>query len=128
MASRGERSKLSKRLEGNINKVWSKVEKSRRGSEESQRGLMPEAEVGFSAPERPFVESRYNQLKGPWWYHRGTVDPGMVVHHRGMECRGESEERCLGEMGGGRWKGGEGGFWLWVSSLEAHLGQSLTAG
>ena len=76
MASKGERSKLSKRLEGNINKVWSKVEKSRRGSEESQRGLMPEAEVGFSAPERPVVESRYNQLKGPWWYHRGTVDRG----------------------------------------------------
>ena len=56
---------------------------------------MPEAEVGFSAPEQPVVESRYNQLKGPWWYHRGTVD-------RGTECRGGSEERCLGEMGGGK--------------------------
>ena len=34
---------------GNIYNVWSKAERSRRGSEESQRGLMPQAEVEFSA-------------------------------------------------------------------------------
>ena len=79
---------------------------------------MPQAEVGFSAPERPFVESRYNQLKGPWyggpWYGMQGGIGGKVFRGNG---RGKVE----------RW-GGEGGFWLWVSNLEAHLGQSLTAG
>ena len=109
MASRGERSKLSKRLEGNINKVWSKVEKSRRGAEESQRGLMPEAEVGFSAPERPVVESRYNQLKGPWyggpwyggtppWYGMQGGIGGKVFRGNG---RGEGGKVGRGDSGCG---------------------------
>ena len=90
---------------------------------------MPEAEVGFSAPERPVVESRYNQLKGPWWYHRGTVDRGGgVPPWCGMQGGiGGKVFRGNGRGEVERW-GGEGGFWLWVSSLEDHLGQSLTAG
>ena len=57
---------------------------------------MPEAEVGFSAPERPVVESRYNQLKGPW----------SVVRNAGGGRR-----KGVGGKWEPEWKGGEVGRW-----------------
>ena len=61
--------------------------------EESRRAPIPEAEVGFSATDRPLLKAG-KQLKGPSWYGMQGSRGGKVLRGGGRDPgRGGGERR-----------------------------------